>query len=245
MTVKIAISGFGRIGRNVLRAIAEAKRKDLTVVAINDLVSAKDNAHLLQIQLGARPLPGRGQGRRRHPRRRHGPDQGAGRARSQEAAVEGSRHRHRDGVHGHLHRPRQGRRASGSRRQAGAGVGAVEGCGPDGRVRGQSRQAEGRPQGGVERLVHHQLPGAGGQGPERPGRHQVGLHDHHPRLHQRPERAGSGAQGSAPCPRRRAQHDPDLDGCGLGRRAGAARAEGQARRHGASACRRPTCRWWT
>jgi glyceraldehyde 3-phosphate dehydrogenase len=48
MTLRIAISGFGRIGRNVLRAIAESKRKDLTVVAINDLVSAKDNAHLFK-----------------------------------------------------------------------------------------------------------------------------------------------------------------------------------------------------
>jgi glyceraldehyde 3-phosphate dehydrogenase len=48
MAVKIAISGFGRIGRNVLRAIAEAKRRDLEVVAINDLFSAKDNAHLLR-----------------------------------------------------------------------------------------------------------------------------------------------------------------------------------------------------
>ena len=66
MAVKIAISGFGRIGRNVLRAIAEAKRKDLTVVAINDLFSAKDNAHLLQYDLRARPLPRRGQGRGRH-----------------------------------------------------------------------------------------------------------------------------------------------------------------------------------
>jgi glyceraldehyde 3-phosphate dehydrogenase len=48
MTVKIAISGFGRIGRNILRAIAEAGRKDLQVVAVNDLYSAKDNAHLLR-----------------------------------------------------------------------------------------------------------------------------------------------------------------------------------------------------
>ena len=48
MAVRIAISGFGRIGRNVLRALVEARRKDLTVVAINDLFSAKDNAHLLR-----------------------------------------------------------------------------------------------------------------------------------------------------------------------------------------------------
>jgi glyceraldehyde 3-phosphate dehydrogenase len=48
MPVRIAISGFGRIGRNVLRALVEAGRKDLEVVAINDLFSAKDNAHLLR-----------------------------------------------------------------------------------------------------------------------------------------------------------------------------------------------------
>lgn len=48
MAIKIAISGFGRIGRNVLRAMVEAKRTDVQVVAINDLFSAKDNAHLLK-----------------------------------------------------------------------------------------------------------------------------------------------------------------------------------------------------
>ncbi|MEL6227389.1 MAG: type I glyceraldehyde-3-phosphate dehydrogenase [Pseudomonadota bacterium] len=48
MTVKVAISGFGRIGRNVLRAIAEAKRDDLQVVAINDLASPTDNAHMFK-----------------------------------------------------------------------------------------------------------------------------------------------------------------------------------------------------
>ena len=48
MAVRVAISGFGRIGRNILRAIVEAKRKDLEIVAINDLFSAKDNAHLLR-----------------------------------------------------------------------------------------------------------------------------------------------------------------------------------------------------
>ncbi len=48
MPVKVAISGFGRIGRNVLRAIAEAGRKDVQVVAINDLFPAQDNAHLFR-----------------------------------------------------------------------------------------------------------------------------------------------------------------------------------------------------
>jgi glyceraldehyde 3-phosphate dehydrogenase len=48
MTVRIAINGFGRIGRNVVRAIAEYNRTDLTVVAINDITSAETNAHLLR-----------------------------------------------------------------------------------------------------------------------------------------------------------------------------------------------------
>jgi glyceraldehyde 3-phosphate dehydrogenase len=58
MAVKVAISGFGRIGRNVLRAIAEAKRKDIEVVAINDLISTKDNAHLLKYDSVHGPFPG-------------------------------------------------------------------------------------------------------------------------------------------------------------------------------------------
>ncbi len=48
MTVKVAINGFGRIGRNVLRAILESGRKDIEVVAINDLGPVETNAHLLR-----------------------------------------------------------------------------------------------------------------------------------------------------------------------------------------------------
>src|ERR1700694_187251 len=48
MTVRIAINGFGRIGRNVLRAIAEAERKDIEVVGINDRGPVETNAHLLR-----------------------------------------------------------------------------------------------------------------------------------------------------------------------------------------------------
>jgi glyceraldehyde 3-phosphate dehydrogenase len=48
MAVKIAINGFGRIGRLVLRAIAETGREDLVPVAINDLGSVEANAHLLR-----------------------------------------------------------------------------------------------------------------------------------------------------------------------------------------------------
>jgi glyceraldehyde 3-phosphate dehydrogenase len=48
MAVKVAINGFGRIGRNVLRAIVESGRKDIQVVAINDLGPVETNAHLLR-----------------------------------------------------------------------------------------------------------------------------------------------------------------------------------------------------
>ena len=46
--VKVAINGFGRIGRNVLRAIVESGREDIEVVAINDLGPVETNAHLLR-----------------------------------------------------------------------------------------------------------------------------------------------------------------------------------------------------
>jgi glyceraldehyde 3-phosphate dehydrogenase len=48
MTARIAINGFGRIGRNILRYIVESGRTDLEVVAINDLGPVETNAHLLR-----------------------------------------------------------------------------------------------------------------------------------------------------------------------------------------------------
>lgn len=48
MAIKLAINGFGRIGRLVLRAIIESNRKDVKVIAINDLGTPDSNAHLLQ-----------------------------------------------------------------------------------------------------------------------------------------------------------------------------------------------------
>jgi glyceraldehyde 3-phosphate dehydrogenase len=48
MAVRVAINGFGRIGRNILRSILESGRKDIEVVAINDLGPVETNAHLLR-----------------------------------------------------------------------------------------------------------------------------------------------------------------------------------------------------
>ncbi len=58
MTVKVAINGFGRIGRNVLRAIVESGRTDIEVVAINDLGPVETNAHLIRYDSVHGKFPG-------------------------------------------------------------------------------------------------------------------------------------------------------------------------------------------
>ena len=58
MTVKVAINGFGRIGRLVLRAIVESRREDIEVVAINDLGPVTANAHLFKYDSVHGPFPG-------------------------------------------------------------------------------------------------------------------------------------------------------------------------------------------
>ena len=58
MTVTAAINGFGRIGRNVLRAIVESGRTDIEIVAINDLGPVETNAHLLRFDSVHGRFPG-------------------------------------------------------------------------------------------------------------------------------------------------------------------------------------------
>ena len=59
MTIKVAINGYGRIGRNVLRAHYEGgKKHDLAIVAINDLGSPETNAHLTRYDTVHGPFPG-------------------------------------------------------------------------------------------------------------------------------------------------------------------------------------------
>ena len=48
MNARIAINGFGRIGRLVLRTLLQQHRKELSVVAVNDMADLKTNAHLFQ-----------------------------------------------------------------------------------------------------------------------------------------------------------------------------------------------------
>ena len=59
MTIKVAINGYGRIGRNVLRAHYEGgKKHDIEIVAINDLGDPKTNAHLTKYDTAHGPFPG-------------------------------------------------------------------------------------------------------------------------------------------------------------------------------------------
>jgi glyceraldehyde 3-phosphate dehydrogenase len=58
MAIKVAINGYGRIGRNVLRALYESGRKDIQIVAVNDLGDANTNAHLTQYDTVHGKFPG-------------------------------------------------------------------------------------------------------------------------------------------------------------------------------------------
>nr|VFK37004.1 MAG: glyceraldehyde-3-phosphate dehydrogenase (NAD+) [Candidatus Kentron sp. SD]VFK42090.1 MAG: glyceraldehyde-3-phosphate dehydrogenase (NAD+) [Candidatus Kentron sp. SD] len=58
MTIKVGINGYGRIGRNILRALYESGRKDIQIVAVNDLGDTKTNAHLTKYDTAHGKFPG-------------------------------------------------------------------------------------------------------------------------------------------------------------------------------------------
>nr|VFJ58938.1 MAG: glyceraldehyde 3-phosphate dehydrogenase [Candidatus Kentron sp. FM]VFJ69245.1 MAG: glyceraldehyde 3-phosphate dehydrogenase [Candidatus Kentron sp. FM]VFK12738.1 MAG: glyceraldehyde 3-phosphate dehydrogenase [Candidatus Kentron sp. FM] len=58
MAIKVGINGYGRIGRNILRALYESGRKDVQIVAVNDLGDAKTNAHLTKYDTAHGKFPG-------------------------------------------------------------------------------------------------------------------------------------------------------------------------------------------
>src|SRR5688572_7850923 len=58
MTIKVAINGYGRIGRNILRALYESGRKDVQIVAVNDLGDVATNAHLTKYDTAHGRFPG-------------------------------------------------------------------------------------------------------------------------------------------------------------------------------------------
>ena len=192
MAVKVAINGFGRIGRLVARAmLTQGRYRPRTG---DDQRSRRRQGQCLPVQarLGARHMAGRracrrlGHGDRRQAYPRDG------RARSGQFATQGIGRRSGARMHRLLRRPRVVPEASGCRRQEGANLGAGQGCRSDRRVWRQPRQAHRRPHDRVERVVHDQLSRAGGQGAQRRVRHRARADDHGSRLHQRPEDPRSG-----------------------------------------------------
>ena len=106
MTVRVAINGFGRIGRLVLRAAYEHKHTEIQVVGVNDLGPVETNAHLLALRQRARPLSRRDHDRRRLDGHRPRQDPGHRRARSGKTAVARTGRRCRARMHRHLHQAR-------------------------------------------------------------------------------------------------------------------------------------------
>ena len=212
MTTKLAINGFGRIGRNVLRALVASGRTDLEVVAINDLADAKTNALLLKrdsvhgtfdaevaVAVDGTDLVVNGKRIKRH-----------GGARPGETAAR--RHEHRPGarVHRPVHRRRQGARPHHRGCQARADLGTGQGRRPDRRHRRQRSPADRRTSHRLERQLHDQLPRAGRPGHARHHRCRARPNDDDPQLYKRPVAARRLSQGPPPRPRRRPVDDPDL-----------------------------------
>ncbi len=230
MAIKVGINGYGRIGRNVLRALYEGKRTgEVQIVALNDLGDAKTNAHLTRYDTAHGKFTGEvkvdgdyhGRERRPHPRAR--------RARPGQAAVGRARRRLRARVHRALHQQGQGRRAPQRRRQEGGDLSAGRrGCRCHHRLRRQPPGAEEQPHRHLQRLLHHQLPGAGGQGAARQDRHRRRHHDDHPLLHQRPGADRRVSPGPATRALRHHVADPDQDRRRRRGGAGDAGTQGQA-----------------
>ena len=242
MPTRIAINGFGRIGRGVVRAAIE-RGADIEIVAVNDVADPATLAHLLAHdsvygRFAARPSTCDG----RRDRRRRPRDPRARRARSRRAAVGRARRRRRHRVHRALPHPRRGRRAPRGRRAQGHPLRPGQGRRAGRREPRAGRELRrglrpGAPPHRHERVVHDQLPRAGREGAPRDRRHPARPHDHGPRLHRRPEPARRPAQGPAPRARGGDQPRPDLDRRGEGARAGHPGARRAAQR-----LRRPRAR---
>ena len=231
MSVRVAINGFGRIGRNILRAVVEAGAQRYRSRRHQRSRPGRDQRAPAALRFRAWPLSRRGHGQGRHDQLRQrrrsrsprikDPTQLPWKELGIDVALECT---------GIFTVQGQGGGASDRRRQARAGLGAGRRRRPHRGLRRQPRQADQGAHRRLQRLVHHQLPRAGGQGAQRCRRHRQGLHDDDALLHQRSADARSGAQGPLPGARRGAQHDPDLDRRGEGGRPGAAGARRQARR---------------
>ena len=174
MSIKVAINGYGRIGRNILRAHYEGERQAQA--------RSRDRRHQRSgqprdqrapdaLRHGARKISREGRGGRRRDGRQRRPHQGARAAQSGRAAVGRARRGRGARMHGLVHDQGKGVRASQGRRQESDHLGAGrQGRRRDHRLRRQPPDAQGRAHRHLERVVHDQLPGAAGQAAARQDR---------------------------------------------------------------------------
>ena len=240
MRTSVAINGFGRVGRAAFRAAYE-RGAGIDWVAINDLADADTLAYLLRHDSVYGPFPGTVEARSdaivvdgdaipvlnesdpaRLPWRSLGADvvlEATGRFR---ARADAGRHLEAGALKVVISAPAKA---------------------PDATVVLGVNFDSLRPRGALDRLqrvMHHELPRTGREGPPRGARDRARRDDHDPRVHRRPAARRPAAQGSPASARRGDQHRPDVDRGREGDRArdpGARRAAARLRRAGSRADR--------
>ena len=232
MAIRVAINGFGRIGRLVLRAALEHASREIEIVGDQRSRPGRDQrapacattactaalpARSRPATTGWMPAAARSASPPSATRRSCRGRSSASTSRSNAPASSPSARPPRS-----ISKPAP-RRSSSRPRPTASTSPCVMGVNHDELTR--------RAQGHLERVVHDQLPRAGRLCAAPGHRHRARLYDDDPLLYRRPEPAGHAAQRSAPRPRRGAVADPDLDRRGARGRARAAGAQGQARRH--------------
>ena len=231
MAIKVGINGFGRIGRMVFRAAVQ-DFPDIEIVGINDLLEPDYLAYMLkhdsvhgrfkgEIGVDGNTLIVNGKKIRltqvKDPAELKWNEVGA------DVVVEST---------GLFLDKATCREAHRRRREEGHHVGAVEGRHADVRVR-RERQDLHRPGDHLQRVVHHQLPGAGGQGAERQVGHQARPDDDGARRDGDAENGGRPLQqGLARRTRHPREHHSVVHRRGQGGRRGDSRAQQEADRHG-------------
>ena len=206
MTVRVGINGFGRIGRNFFRAVLDTGA-DVEVVGVNDLTSPETLAHLLRYDStqGRLPVPVDVEGSDLLVGDQH--IRVMAEREPEKLPWDRARGRRGDRVDRALHQPSRRGEAPGRHGEAGHHLGAVGRRRRHVRHRRQRRGVrprEGRR--GLERVVHHELLRAHGQGDRRRVRDRERSDDDRPRLHERPEPARPDAHGPAPSAAGRGQH---------------------------------------
>ena len=148
-------------------------RNDIEFVAVNDLTDTKTLAHLVEVRLRPRHPARRGPRRRRFHHRRRQEDQGFRHQRSRAARLDLRRRADRDRIHRPVHRGQGRRQAPARHREEGHHLRAGQERRRHHRARRQRRRLRSRQaQHHLERVLHHQLPGAGGEGAARKVRHR-------------------------------------------------------------------------